>query len=88
MTGSITNENMLNIETKCPTEKKDINFFPPQNACWSLHCFRSVPENLALSQKLLPVPHINTHTQASHTIFHFFSLPIICYTQLLWTILN
>lgn len=34
MTGSVTNENTFefNVETKCPIEENDINFFPPQNS--------------------------------------------------------
>lgn len=31
MTRNITNENMFafNVETKCPIQENDINFFPP-----------------------------------------------------------
>lgn len=89
-TVSITNENVFefNVETKCPIEQNEINFFPPQNSYRSFQSLISGPDNLASESKSLPMPHINTHTQASRIIFHFFTLPIICHTPLLWAILN
>lgn len=56
MTGSITNENMFefNVETKCPIEENDINFFPPQNSYWNFQSLKSGPDNLASESKTAP----------------------------------
>lgn len=69
MTGRITNENMFkfNVETKCPIEENDINFFPPQNSCWSFHSVKSGPENLTSESKTAPyASHKHPHPGISY----------------------